>query len=156
MTRLEELEKQRAEIEAEIAREKAQKQRRWKPSIGEEYYTFTPYYNHHQYSNEDFEQRLLELGLVFKTIEEAKAHRTNRKAYVALLDEMYQFSKGYVPEAGQDYSALYYNQKKESWLSGLKGGTLTSNWPVFETREDAESAIKHFGKRLDILLWSPL
>ncbi len=94
-----------------------------------------------------------------KTQEEAQAAAEYRKEFVAVMDEIRKFQKGFVPDwsdMSQYKYQLCYDHKTGYWSYENSTSYQGNNWPVFASAEDVEACIKALGSRLNILLKPPI
>ena len=152
MDNLEALEQKHKELGEEIARLK-QGNVRWKPEYGDSYWFAGSWgeesVNH--WENDKIDRARFALGSCFRTKEEAR-----RKAD---RDSLTQELKDFAARDGAvDWSD---EEGKHRLTCDRETGVweVMSNWHMqtlgviyFKTEERAEEAIKHFGKRLDLLL----
>lgn len=153
-----------AELEQRLAALKVKveqpEHRRWRPQSGGTYFTIRDSYIYEYECRDDpADNDLYDLYNVFKDREKAEAAKNHRKAYVSILDEIFPYQKGFVPD-WDDYEmvtiGLVYDSGSKKWKSAAYKTALTNNWPFFASHDDADDCIKALGSKLDVLLRSPL
>ena len=116
MTKLEELEKLKAQRDALDKQIKALENGRWKPEVGELYYS--PYFGSAiTWENGSEDKRLYEIDQVFRTTEERDAYVNRLKAVTKYND--YIRSTGFVADCGDGEQLKYYasyNAYKKEWV----------------------------------------
>lgn len=113
----------------------------WKPKIDEKYFYINEYGDVEReiWDNDDADNRLMAMGLVYRTEEECEEARDRRLAEVRLRQTS-DFKPDFENENG-GWVVCYYHGSKE--LDCIKTYSCDSGEPVrYETIKDAEKSIK--------------
>ena len=113
----------------------------WKPKIGEKYFYINEYgdVEHETWDDDDVDNRLMAMGLVYRTEKECEKARERRLAEVR-LQQTSNFKPNF--EDANGGWTVYYSYKDKKMNSFFAGYDDAGEIVCYETKEEAEKSIE--------------